>query len=176
MTVARHYASRQKFSPGEDETIRQLVSVHQGDWQAIADELGNRGARQCKERWKHYLSPALIHEPWDRHEDDMLEQKVREMGKRWKVLEQFFPGRTDVSLKNRYNLLVRKKNKALKIALHLPLKTSRKREDLIVENHERLEPIEDQRQEQSTEFPEFNPAFDYCWGFEFEPDFSFGRQ
>jgi hypothetical protein len=175
MTNIRHHASRQKFSPDDDEAIRQLVSVHQGDWQAIADELGNRGARQCKERWKHYLSPALTHEAWSRQEDDMLDQMVREMGKGWKVLEQFFPGRTDVSLKNRYNLLVRKKNKALKIALHLPLKISRKREDLVVENHDRLEPIEDQQHRQSTEFPELDSAFECDWGFGFETDFSFGR-
>jgi hypothetical protein len=38
-----------------------------------------------------------------------------------------------------------------------------------------LEPIEDQHQRQSTEFPEFDPAFECDWGFGFEPDFSFGR-
>jgi hypothetical protein len=109
MTTIGHHAPRQKFSADEDEAIHQLVSVHQNDWQAIADELGNRRARQFKERWKQYLSPALTHEAWTRQEDDMLDQKVREMGKRWKVLEQFLPKQTHVSLKNRHNQLVRKK-------------------------------------------------------------------
>jgi hypothetical protein len=66
-----------------------------------------------------------MHSSWAPHEDRLLEEKVIEIGRRWKVLATSFPGRTDVSLKNRYNLLTRKRNKAIKIALRLPLKVQK---------------------------------------------------
>jgi hypothetical protein len=68
-----------------------------------------------------------MHSSWAPHEDRLLEEKVGELGRRWKVLEAYFPGRTDINLKNRYNLLTRKRNKAIKIALRLPPKVQRTR-------------------------------------------------
>jgi hypothetical protein len=73
--------------------------------------MNDRGPRQCKERWSHYLSPALIHKSWTHEEDTLLLQTVQESGSRWKVLESSFPGRSDVNLKNRYNMLIRKHSK-----------------------------------------------------------------
>jgi hypothetical protein len=123
MVECRPRVPRQKFSPEEDERLRELVSVHgEQNWHLISAELGNRRARPCKERWAHYLSPSVMHSAWAPHEDKLLEEKVNELGRRWKVLEAYFPGRTDVNLKNRYNLLTRKRNKAIRMALHLPLK------------------------------------------------------
>jgi hypothetical protein len=118
---------RHPFSQEEDEKIRELVStLGEKDWTVLSEQMPGRTPRQCKERWSHYLSPVLIHEKWSNEEDDLLFEKVSEHGKKWKNFEKLFPGRTDINIKNRYNVLTRKKAKELKIALKLPLKRRRK--------------------------------------------------
>jgi hypothetical protein len=111
--IDRTRAPRRKFSAQEDEQLRHLVSIYgENNWPAVSGQMNDRGPRQCKERWTHYLSPALIHKSWTHEEDTLLLQTVQESGSRWKVLEASFPGRSDVNLKNRYNLLIRKHSKA----------------------------------------------------------------
>jgi hypothetical protein len=123
-------APRRKFSQAEDDRLRQLVSMYgEHNWPIISAELGSRAPRRCKERWTHYLAPSIPQRPWTPEEDQFLEDKVREFGRKWKVLEQCFPGRTDINLKNRYNLLARKKTKASRVARHLPIKRTRADEE-----------------------------------------------
>lgn len=50
-------------------------------------------------------------EPWTKEEDDLLEQKFNEMGPHWAKMAAFFPGRTDVNLKNRWSSLLVRKSK-----------------------------------------------------------------
>jgi hypothetical protein len=114
-------AVRLKFSPEEDSTLMALVQKFgQGNWQSIASYMNGRTSRQCKERWIHYLDPTIIVKPWTKREDRLLEQKVGELGKKWKQLEMIFPGRTEISLKNRYNVLLRKTAREVRAALGLP--------------------------------------------------------
>jgi hypothetical protein len=47
------------------------------------------------------LNPAVSKKPCTPEEDSNLLEKVREVGKKWKTLQQFFPGKTDIILKNR---------------------------------------------------------------------------
>jgi hypothetical protein len=122
----RRTFARFPFSPEEDAQLRALVDSHgQTDWVAIAECMPGRSSRQCKERWMHYLSPDITQRNWTEEEDERLIQKVDEMGRRWQLLVPFFPGRTDVGLKNRYNVLQRKSVKEFKIAMKLPLKIRR---------------------------------------------------
>ena len=101
---------RKNFSEDEDDQLRQLVELHgDNNWLTIAQFMPGRDSRQCKERWNHYLSPNVRMEPWRPDEDDLLEMKVQEMGRKWKVMEVYFPGRTDINIKNRFNLLERRK-------------------------------------------------------------------
>jgi hypothetical protein len=105
-----------KFSPTEDDILRQLVKENgTDDWVKIASLVRGRDARQCKERWCHYLAPELIKLPWGEADDALLEHKVAEYGRTWKRFELWFPGRTDIDIKNRYNLLMRRKLKRLRI-------------------------------------------------------------
>jgi hypothetical protein len=81
-------AVRSKFTREEDGTLRALVQTFgQGNWEAIASFVNGRNSRQCKERWIHYLDPNIIVKPWTKREDRLLEQKVAELGTKWKQLE-----------------------------------------------------------------------------------------
>ena len=46
--------------------------------------------------------PGVNTAPWTEYEDKLLEQKVNELGRKWSVIAKFFPGRTDINIKNRY--------------------------------------------------------------------------
>jgi hypothetical protein len=97
---------RQMFSADEDQALRRLVSQFgDRDWIAIASQMPNRTTRQCRERYKSYLSPELTNQPWSDSEDDLLREKFREWGPKWATIAGFFKGRSDVALKNRWATL-----------------------------------------------------------------------
>jgi hypothetical protein len=107
---------RHKFTAEEDRSLRELLRENgENDWHAIALRMPGRDSRQCKERWFHYLSPEIVQEKWTAQDDALLEAKVLEHGHKWKMFETFFPGRVDTNIKNRYNVLVRRKRKEMKI-------------------------------------------------------------
>jgi hypothetical protein len=64
--------------------------------------------------------------PWTRDEEAIIEEKVKEYGQQWKFMERYLPGRRDSHIKNHYKVIVRRKVKAEKKALGLPLKTRRR--------------------------------------------------
>jgi hypothetical protein len=91
------------FSPDEDSRLRFLVERYgQDDWRLISHEMHSRSPRQCRERYKNYLSPEISTRPWAESEDTLLRQKYREMGPRWARMSGFFVGRSDVACKNRW--------------------------------------------------------------------------
>jgi hypothetical protein len=91
---------REKFLPEEDEKLRFLVSKYgSAAWNAIAAELPGRNVRQCRERWKHYLSGLRSKDFWSPEESRLLFEKMESIGPRWTKLAAYFPGRTDIQIK-----------------------------------------------------------------------------
>lgn len=107
---------KKHFTAQEDNLLSSIISsVGENDWNYVSKIMRSnkfdRNARQCKDRYYHYLDPKInINFHWKPEEDELLMKKVEEEGKKWKLMEKFFPGRTEVSLRNRYNLLLRKNN------------------------------------------------------------------
>jgi hypothetical protein len=96
-------SARRMFSTEEDTRLKSLVSQFgENDWKTISKEMGDRSCRQCRERYKNYLSPKLSNTPWSQSEDDLLRQKYLELGPKWSQMTGAFVGRSDVSLKNRW--------------------------------------------------------------------------
>ena len=89
---------RNKFTPEEDQKLRELIQKH-GDrsWNLVSSLMGNRSQRQCRERWKHYLScdVNVASKPWTKEEDEILINKYNELGAKWTKIARELPGRSE---------------------------------------------------------------------------------
>lgn len=106
---------RNKFTPEEDQKLRELIQKHGvHSWNLVSSLMENRNQRQCRERWKHYLSCDMKEatKPWTKEEDSILINKYNELGAKWTKIALELPGRTDLQVKIRYlKNLKNKKNR-----------------------------------------------------------------
>lgn len=96
---------RSLFSLAEDQMLKDLVSIYGRDWDKIAKHMNGRNERQCRDRYRTYLSPEIKIGDWTPEEDALIIQKFNEVGKKWVNIAKFFPNRSDTALKNRYNVI-----------------------------------------------------------------------
>ena len=97
-----------KFSKEEDIRLKILYLQFGGHkWNIISLHMNGRTPRQCRDRWKHYLSPETNTAKWTKEEDEFLIQKFKEFGKKWSLLSKFFPGRQGTAIRNRCCKLAR---------------------------------------------------------------------
>ncbi|OHT00376.1 Myb-like DNA-binding domain containing protein [Tritrichomonas foetus] len=157
---------RTKFTSSEDQKLMNLVNIMgTNNWDQIASILKTRTSRQCRDRYYHYLSPDLNKKQFTPEEDVILEMKVIELGKCWKTLESFFPGRTEVSIRNRWNVLQRKRVKLIKKQISLMTavkgKYSKKSKEIVSTNEESssMESCDSE----STEFEDSEPYLNVDW-------------
>jgi hypothetical protein len=109
---------RRAFNADEDDRLRGLVArLGDADWRAVAAKMPRRNRRQCRERWVNYLSPAVCNATWSHGEDELLRAKVQECGRKWRTIQGFFPGRSDVNIKNHWRQLQRGDEKKEKLQL-----------------------------------------------------------
>ena len=97
------------WTPEEDERLLQAVGVHGTEnWPKIAKEIPDRTARQCRGHWNTCHNPNLNKGPWTEEEDRIIIERQRELGNQWAKIALFLQGRSDYSVKNRYNHLKKK--------------------------------------------------------------------
>jgi hypothetical protein len=109
-----YFTPKIKFTPEEDDTLRDLVQrFGPSDWRNISRHHGTRNARQCRERWQNYLDPRVSHPiDWSPEDDARLEVLYGEIGPRWGTLASYFPTRSTNNVKNRFVTLQRQKHRA----------------------------------------------------------------
>jgi hypothetical protein len=95
--------ARSKFTADEDSQLRSLVGEYGlSAWVEIAKRMPGRNARQCRERWKHYLSLPELSRPWTEADDALLFDRVSEMGPKWTRIARSMGNRTDIEVKMRW--------------------------------------------------------------------------
>lgn len=102
--MRRRLYTRGPWRFDEDKKLKQLVGrfgAH--NWSQIADYLPLRNGKQARERWVNQLDPSLKKKNWTPAEDRIIIEAHRKTGNRWSCIAQMLPGRTDNSVKNRFN-------------------------------------------------------------------------
>eukprot|EP00613_Pedinella_sp_CCMP2098_P000553 CAMPEP_0171619216 /NCGR_PEP_ID=MMETSP0990-20121206/15237_1 /TAXON_ID=483369 /ORGANISM="non described non described, Strain CCMP2098" /LENGTH=377 /DNA_ID=CAMNT_0012184223 /DNA_START=124 /DNA_END=1257 /DNA_ORIENTATION=- len=98
----------------EDEDAIVLEEVERGGgplqvkWTDVAERLKGRLGKQVRERWQNHLDPALSKDPWGEDEDQLLVSLQACMGNKWSEIARAFAGRSENSVKNRWNSKQRK--------------------------------------------------------------------
>ena len=81
-------------------------------WPLIAGHVQRgRAGKQCRERWFNHLSPTVKKGDWTPEEDKVIQEGVAELGTKWSEIVKRLPGRTDNSIKNRYNSQLRREQR-----------------------------------------------------------------
>ena len=93
----------------EDLKILEWVSEHgPKKWEGMAAQLPGRIAKQCRERYVNHLDPHVNKGEWTEEEDQAITHLVSQYGTKWSLISKHLPGRTDNSIKNRYNSMKKK--------------------------------------------------------------------
>lgn len=99
---------RTSFTKTEDELLRNLVNKYGDyDWNTIAGLIPGKSPRQCRDRFRNYLSPELVNSVWTKEEDKELIMQYSIHGPKWALLVQYFPKRSTANIKNRFATLFR---------------------------------------------------------------------
>ena len=103
-----HVKQRDKFSLEEDVKLRYIVSlIGTKNWKLVAFHMKTKNVRQCRDRWKNYLSPSLNNSLWTPQEDEIIREKYAQFGPRWHIIGQFLNGRSPNAIRNRLKQLIK---------------------------------------------------------------------
>jgi len=83
--------------------MTQVAEKGPNQWAEIASFLPNRSGKQCRERWHNHLRSGVTKEAWDIKEYWILALCVQAFGRRWSIISEFIPGRSDNTIKNQWN-------------------------------------------------------------------------
>lgn len=96
----------------EDQVLEFLVTQGCNNWGQIAERIPGRTPKQCRERWKNHLDPAINKGPYTEEEDTVILSAQERLGNKWSQIAQLLKGRTEDSVKIRWKSLKQNPSKA----------------------------------------------------------------
>ena len=97
---------RKQFTTDDDN---KLISIIQqkgiNDWKLIAELMGNKTVRQCRNRYNQ-LEDKIANK-WTPEEDKIIISKFKEIGPKWVSISKLLHNRTPRSVKNRWLSLIK---------------------------------------------------------------------
>jgi hypothetical protein len=106
--VTRTLLRKSKWTPQEDEQLRASVATCGTEsWNRVAASIPTRTGKQCRERWIGQIAPTITKDGWLPEEDAVLIRAHSISGNRWTSITAQLPGRSPLSVKNRWHWLKR---------------------------------------------------------------------
>ncbi|CAH8357068.1 unnamed protein product [Eruca vesicaria subsp. sativa] len=97
------------WDQNEDINLRNLVERYgTKSWKRIANMLGTRTGKQCRERWHNHLRHGIKKNAWTEKEDQILVEAHKVFGNQWTKIALKLCGRTENAIKNRWNATKRR--------------------------------------------------------------------
>lgn len=105
----------------QDEGLKSLITKYGEQWSLVASEINKtvsdtqKTGKQCRERWRYHINPAVSKHAWTAHEDLHLIVCHKKVKNSWAEICVGLKGRNNNMIKNRFYTIFRKvRNKILK--------------------------------------------------------------
>ena len=103
-----------EFSYKQDLKLKKLVEEYgEYAWPQVASKMRKFTAEECHQRYQYLCKHKKKKVQFTHEEDVLLEQKVKEYGKRWHLIIPFFKNKSMNDLKNRYYRFIIKQKGSL---------------------------------------------------------------
>lgn len=103
---------KDKWLPSEDEMLKASIAKNgTKSWITVSKDVPGRTGKQCRERWLSSLNPSIVKSNFSKEEDEILITLQEQYGNKWSIIATQLPGRTPISIKNRFNWILQKKKR-----------------------------------------------------------------
>ena len=98
---------RHRLTEEEKATVLKLYEEYGSDcWDKVQQALHLKSKRTAREHFYKFLITDSK-KPFTEEEDQLIVQKVKELGTKWSQIAKFFENRSDINIRNRYRILSR---------------------------------------------------------------------
>eukprot|EP00831_Metopus_contortus_P003514 TRINITY_DN112_c0_g1_i1.p1 TRINITY_DN112_c0_g1~~TRINITY_DN112_c0_g1_i1.p1 ORF type:complete len:328 (-),score=29.70 TRINITY_DN112_c0_g1_i1:32-1015(-) len=100
--------TRRHYTEEENSKLKSLVELYgEKSWKKISEQMPCRDRKQLRDHYMSFLKIEADTGKFSPEEDRVLLLQVQKLGRSFQQVSKFFPNRTTVMLKNRYNSLIR---------------------------------------------------------------------